>query len=265
MGEPKKLKTRKRIISILLFILVFIFFISIIKIYQSIEISDPNYSALRTSYTESETTVENEMQKSEKISNMIENTTQSVVGISKLKNAGSTLLTNASEEGLGLGSGVIVTANGYILSNEHVTGTKYSKCYITLEDGQNYEGIVSWSDSDLDLSLTKIKAENLPHITIGDSNKIKIGETVYAIGNPIGYEFRRTVTSGIVSAKNRTIKLDEEEKTSYMSNLIQTDATINPGNSGGPLIYANRRNDRDKHRENNISRRNRICNTNKCN
>ena len=57
-------------------------------------------------------------------------------------------------------------------------------------------------------------------------------------GNPIGYEFRRTVTSGIISAKNRTIKLEEEGKTSYMSNLIQTDATINPGNSGGPLIYA---------------------------
>ena len=58
-------------------------------------------------------------------------------------------------------------------------------------------------------------------------------------GNPIGFEFRRTVTSGIISAKNRTIKLEEEEKPSYMTDLIQTDATINPGNSGGPLIYPN--------------------------
>ena len=72
---------------------------------------------------------------------------------------------------------------------------------------------------------------------LGDSSKIRVGETVYAIGNPIGYEFRRTVTSGIVSAKNRTIKIDENEKSSYMTDLIQTDATINPGNSGGPLIY----------------------------
>lgn len=74
---------------------------------------------------------------------------------------------------------------------------------------------------------------------LGDSSKIRVGETVYAIGNPIGYEFRRTVTSGIVSAKNRTIKIDENEKSSYMTDLIQTDATINPGNSGGPLIYPN--------------------------
>ena len=62
---------------------------------------------------------------------------------------------------------------------------------------------------------------------------------MYAIGNPIGFEFRRTVTSGIISAKNRTIKLEEENKSSYMTDLIQTDATINPGNSGGPLIYPN--------------------------
>ncbi len=170
---------------------------------------------------------------------MIEETTKKVVGISKLKSMGESLLTGANEEDLGLGSGVIVSSNGYILSNEHVTGGKYSKCYITLEDGQNYEGTVVWSDEDLDLSITKIKAENLPYITFGNSKNIKIGETVYAIGNPIGYEFRRTVTSGIISAKNRTIKIEEQEKISYMSNLIQTDATINPGNSGGPLIYAN--------------------------
>ena len=89
------------------------------------------------------------------------------------------------------------------------------------------------------LSITKIKAQGLPFITFGNSSQVKIGQTVYAIGNPIGYEFRRTVTSGIISAKNRTIKLEEGENISYMSNLIQTDATINPGNSGGPLIYSN--------------------------
>lgn len=65
---------------------------------------------------------------------------------------------------------------------------------------------------------------------------MKLGQIVYAIGNPIGFEFQRTVTSGIVSATNRTIILNEDEKSSYMENLIQTDATINPGNSGGPLV-----------------------------
>ena len=107
----------------------------LIQIYQNIEIVDTEkYQAEKEQYTESIQTVENENQKSEKISDMIEKTTQSVVGISKLKNAGNTLLTKATEEELGLGSGIIVTENGYILSNEHVTGSKYSKCYITLED-----------------------------------------------------------------------------------------------------------------------------------
>ena len=85
----------------------------------------------------------------------------------------------------------------------------------------------------------KNRAKNLSYAKLGDSSKIRVGETVYAIGNPIGFEFRRTVTSGIISAKNRSIKIEEENKQTYMSDLIQTDATINPGNSGGPLITPN--------------------------
>ena len=74
------------------------------------------------------------------------------------------------------------------------------------------------------------------YITLGDSDNLKVGEKTYAIGNPIGVEFQRTVTSGIISGINRTVKIEEEKDTSYMEDLIQTDATINPGNSGGPLI-----------------------------
>jgi S1-C subfamily serine protease len=183
--------------------------------------------------------VEEAEENSENVADIIEKTTESVVGISKLKNAGSSILSKSTESELGLGTGVIVSDNGYIVSNEHVTGSKYSKCYITLENGNNYNGTVVWSDSDIDLSITKIEAKDLKYVNLGDSSKIRIGETVYAIGNPIGFEFRRTVTSGIVSAKNRTIKIDEDNKSSYMTDLIQTDATINPGNSGGPLIYPN--------------------------
>ena len=164
---------------------------------------------------------------------------KSVVGISKLKDNGSSIFSSNNETSLGLGTGMIVSSNGYILSNEHVTGSKYSTCYVTLENGSTYDGTVVWSDSDLDLSITKIEAKDLKYVTLGDSNKIRVGETVYAIGNPIGFEFRRTVTSGIISSKNRTIKLEEENNIAYMSDLIQTDATINPGNSGGPLIYPN--------------------------
>ena len=186
-----------------------------------------------------EQTVESEEEKSQKIADMLEETTRKVVGISKLKNTGSSIFSSSSENELGLGTGIIVSSDGYILSNEHVTGSKYSKCYITLENGNSYDGTVMWSDKDIDLSITKINSKNLEAVTIGKSENIRIGETVYAIGNPIGYEFRRTVTSGIISAKNRTIKIDEEEQSSYMTDLIQTDATINPGNSGGPLITPN--------------------------
>ena len=95
-----------------------------------------------------------------------------------------------------------------------------------------------WCNSELDLSISKINASNLNYVKLGDSSKIKSGETVYAIGNPIGYEFRRTITSGIISAINRTIKIEENNSVSYMTDLIQTDASINPGNSGGPLILS---------------------------
>lgn len=96
-----------------------------------------------------------------------------------------------------------------------------------------------WADTDLDLSIVKINTGGLPYITLGNSENVRVGEAVYAIGNPIGFEFQRTVTAGIISAKDRTIKIEEEQNVSYMEDLIQTDATINPGNSGGPLIDTN--------------------------
>lgn len=105
-----------------------------------------------------------------------------------------------------------------------------------MENGKTYNANVVWSDEDLDLAIIKVSASNLDYINLGDSDNIKIGEKAYAIGNPIGLEFQRTVTSGIISGVNRTIKIEEEGKASYMEDLIQTDATINPGNSGGPLI-----------------------------
>ncbi len=105
--------------------------------------------------------------------------------------------------------------------------------------GKIIKASVVWSDTDLDLSIIKINVKNLDYLHLGDSDKIKVAEQVYAIGNPIGFEFQRTVTSGIISGLNRTIKIEEDNKTSYMEDLIQTDATINPGNSGGPLINKN--------------------------
>lgn len=206
------------------------------KTYIKIDIT-PEYEIKHTDSTINVQTVDNTIENSTSIADMLEKVSQSVVGISKIKTRSNSIFSsNGSVNELGLGTGIIVSSNGYILSNCHVTGEKYSTCYITLENGYTYEGSVVWCDSDLDLSITKIDATNLTYATIGDSSNLRSGETVYAIGNPIGYEFRRTITSGIISATNRTIKIEENNTVSYMTDLIQTDASINPGNSGGPLI-----------------------------
>lgn len=265
---PKRYKRKNKIkrilITTIMLIVAIVILIYIYYTYKNIEIYKPNYETQKTISTVNEQTVENAMENNKTVSDILEETMKSVVGISKLKNNGLSIFSNNDEYSLGLGTGVIISENGYILSNEHVTGSKSSTCYITLEDGKKYDGNVVWSDTDLDLSITKIEAKNLDYITLGDSSKIKIGEAVYAIGNPIGFEFRRTVTAGIISSKNRTIKLEEEKNVSYMSDLIQTDATINPGNSGGPLIYPNGEIIRNKYSKNIFSRRDRICNSNKC-
>ncbi len=235
----KKRKNRNRgkvLFTTFILLFLWIFGIYVYNLYSNIEINESNYETEFMLSTKSEQTVEEVEEESKKIADVLEDTVSKVVGISKLKETGSSIFGTSSENELGLGTGIIVTAEGYILSNEHVTGSRYSNCYITLDNGDTYEGTVVWSDSSLDLSITKINAKNLPVIELGNSDEVRVGETVYAIGNPIGFEFRRTVTSGIISAKNRTIRIDEEESSSYMSDLIQTDAIINPGNSGGPLI-----------------------------
>lgn len=217
-------------IIILITILMALTYILYFNIETPTQIIKP-YEASKISQTVEETKKENET-----ITQMLERVTESVVGISKLKSIGNSIFLKDGTSKLGLGTGIIVSENGYILTNEHVSGEKYSNCYVTLATGKSYQGNVVWSSTDLDLAIVKINAKNLQYITLGNSSDVKLGQIVYAIGNPIGFEFQRTVTSGIVSATNRTIILNEDEKSSYMENLIQTDATINPGNSGGPLV-----------------------------
>lgn len=149
--------------------------------YQKIEINESSYVATKVKSTTYEQTVEKVEEKSKKIADVLEETTQKVVGISKLKEPGNTILSKITESELGLGTGVIITEDGYIISNEHVTGGKYSKCYVTLENGSNYDGTVVWEDSNLDLSIIKINANNLPYVNLGDSKNIRVGENVYAI------------------------------------------------------------------------------------
>ena len=127
-----------------------------------------------------------------------------------------------------LGSGFIITRDGYIFTNNHVV-EKADKIKVRLSSGKEYDAKVVGKDSKTDLALIKINASNsLPVVDLGDSDRLRVGEWVLAIGNPFGLE--QTVTAGIVSAKGRVIGSGPYD------NFIQTDASINPGNSGGPLF-----------------------------
>lgn len=104
---------------------------------------------------------------------------------------------------------------------------------VLLFDGRNLKAVVLWNDPLLDLAVVKVEAENLPVATLGDSDKLRVGEMAIAIGNPLGLSFERTVTAGIISGLDRSIPLSQFQS---IEGLIQTDASINPGNSGGPLL-----------------------------
>ncbi len=138
------------------------------------------------------------------------------------------------------GTGVIVDEAGYILTNSHVVNDGNTKSImISLYDGQDVEGTVLWNDSTLDLAVVKIeKVEGLQAAELGDSDNINIGAYAAAIGNPLGLQFERSMSQGIISGLDRTIAVGGGNSGSYttMEGLIQTDATINSGNSGGPLL-----------------------------
>lgn len=137
----------------------------------------------------------------------------------------------------GLGSGFIIDKQGYILTNAHVV-IGADKITVTLSDGRRFQGHVKGIDERSDLAVIKVDATNLPVVELGDSNDVRIGQWVVAIGNPFGYAVQNpepTVTVGVISALHRFLARTQARDRDY-SDLIQTDAAINPGNSGGPLI-----------------------------
>ena len=127
----------------------------------------------------------------------------------------------------GQGSGVLISADGYLLTNHHVVDGADSVT-VKLSDGKNYKGVIVGSDDSIDIALLKIRGANFPYVQLGSSESTRVGDWVVAIGNPFGLS--HTVTTGIVSAKGRVIGSGPYD------DYIQTDASINPGNSGGPLF-----------------------------
>lgn len=239
--KQEKQKRRKGyLIGIIFILLVFIICVLAYYIYLKIDITNPaEEKEQNVTIAKMSQTVEQVQEQDKRITEVLQEVNQTVVGISKVKEAGDSVFLEDGVSKLGLGTGLIVSENGYILTNEHVSGKKNSTCYITRNTSKTYTGTVVWSNSDIDMAIIKINEKKLTYATLGNSDDTQVGQIVYAIGNPIGYEFQRTVTSGIISAKDRTIKLEENGEDVYMEDLIQTDATINPGNSGGPLINSN--------------------------
>ena len=140
--------------------------------------------------------------------------------------------------GEGAGSGVIVSSEGYIVTNNHVIESA-SEIEVTLNDNSKYTATVIGADPSTDIAVLKIEASGLPAISLGNSDDLAIGEWVLAVGNP--FNLTSTVTAGIVSAKARNINLlnNPNKNVVPIESFIQTDAAVNPGNSGGPLLDAN--------------------------
>ncbi len=140
--------------------------------------------------------------------------------------------------GASIGSGMIVTADGYILTNRHVVADG-GTLTVQLSDGRQFPATVVGTDPTHDVAVVKITATGLPTVTLGDSDKIQVGQLAVAIGDPLG-TFAGTVTTGIVSGTGREIDVQDvvTRRPVHLTGLIQTDAAINEGNSGGPLLNA---------------------------
>lgn len=140
---------------------------------------------------------------------------------------------------VGAGTGFIIRSDGYILTNKHVVADDTAEYTVLLSDGTQKTAQVIYKDPQNDIAIIKIDGTGYPTVSLGDSSKLQLGETVAAIGNALG-EYNNSVSVGVVSGLNRTIQASSDNgSTETLTGIIQTDAAINPGNSGGPLLDLN--------------------------
>lgn len=205
-----------------------------IQIGKTLESSEPQPNILNTNFTNFPTTAPEDFTEAAK------NTVHAVVHVKNVTTAIQPRNMFDFMRGVGVekkmlrgtGSGVIITADGYIVTNNHVIEGA-TEIKVTLNDNRTYTADIVGSDQETDIALLKIEAENLDYIPFGNSNNIEIGQWVLAVGNP--FNLTSTVTAGIISAKARDLNRNDQNFQSF----IQTDAAINMGNSGGALVNTN--------------------------
>lgn len=217
LDGKKKFSNFQRILSIALFVAIGF---AVGNIYSTVNKEEVKANAPITTNSTSSTTTLSVADISDLTANSVVEITTSVEGKSYFY---------GNYTATGNGSGVIISKDGYIVTNNHVINGA-SKVEVTLKDGNSYEATVIGSDSRTDVAILKINADNLKAANLGDSSKLRVGELAVVIGNPLG-KLGGTVTDGIISALEREITLD-----GTTMNLIQTNAAVNPGNSGGGLF-----------------------------
>lgn len=166
----------------------------------------------------------NDLDDNTSLESVISNAASDVVGISSIRNNVSLW-----------GSGVVVSKEGYILTNEHILGTN-GNCTVWIDSRNSLSAACVWSNSEIDLAIVKVDYNFSSEAVIPETCDLCIGQDVYAIGNPVSMDFSRSVTSGIISGLNRKLEFEENGEKLYLNNLIQTNAVTNNGNSGGAII-----------------------------
>ena len=196
----------------------------LLAVFLLIHVMSPEKGIAAWSFFDSKDELSKESQVFDFIGDIYDKVSPSVVGVSSLGGDGDPAV-------IGSGSGLIVSQEGYIVTNYHVIAGA-STLLITLSDGRSTSGTVVGSEPENDLALLWVSLPDLSAAFLGDSDALRVGDVVFPIGNPGGEQFARSMTMGLLSGINREMLLDDGNL--YL--LLQTDAAINPGNSGGPLV-----------------------------
>ena len=216
------------IVCIFLIVIIYI----LVNLINKIDYNLSDYSDKTESVTSYNT---NEIDKE----SLIKNSLYSIVSISKVREKSTINFSKENKEKLGMCSGIVISEEGYVLTNRHISGGLYSKCYVNVLNGAVYEAEVVWEDEYLDLAILKTNAIKLPSLSFANIEEVSLGENIFLISNYVGCESYATVQSGIISMLDNTFILNEDDEKKYIENVMKIDLEIVEENTGGAVINEN--------------------------